>query len=110
MPDLNDLPPIAQAASRFRRVIADGNQPARLQEQDEFRKKLLADSAFVGVVRSIAEGISRLVGVQGEDVPQENRRLDSRESLPDDGSGLLINFLGPLVGRRIDSPQRSACS
>ena len=73
MPDLNDRPPIDQAACRIRRVVADGNQPARLQEQDEFGKKLLADSALASVVGPVAEGVSRFVRVQGEDIPQENR-------------------------------------
>ena len=73
MPHLNDSPPVGQAARRFGRVVADGNQPVRLEEQDEFGKKLLADSALVSVVGPVAEGVSRSVRMQGEDIPQKNR-------------------------------------
>ena len=73
MPDLYDFLSFGQTARRFRRVVADGNQSARLQEQDEFGKKLLADSALASVVGPVAEGVSRFVRVQGEDIPQKNR-------------------------------------
>ena len=73
MPDLNDLLWTGQTARRICRVVADGNQTARLQEQDEFGEKLLADSALVRAVAPVAEGISRLVRMQWEDIPQKNR-------------------------------------
>ena len=73
MPDFNDLLSISQTARRICRVVADGNQTARLQKQDELGEKLLADSTLASVVGPIAEGIARFVRMQGKHIPQENR-------------------------------------
>ena len=60
-----------------RRVVTDGDQPARVQEVDHIRKKLFARLPLYVVVQSIAKGVARFVRMQWKHVPQEHRSLEN---------------------------------
>ena len=87
MAHLHDLCRSREPPRRFFRVVSYGDEGGRIQKPDQLLEQVLTGAAFRGDMRSIAEGMVRQVGMEGKDVPEEDRRPDAGQYAPHDPGG-----------------------
>jgi hypothetical protein len=84
-----DFAPPSKPVSGASRLGSYRYQAARLNKKYKLEEQRLPRTTLLGTVGAIAELITRLMGMKGKDIPQEDWRFELLKHAPDRSGGAL---------------------